>query len=586
LRFLVIDEAHIVEQWGDEFRSSFQEIAGIRRDLRRLVVSESSEFSTLLLTATLTNTAIDTLQTLFGDNQPLVSVSAAQLRPEPSYWAVKMATYDERIAVVLDAVRHLPRPLMLYVTEPAEAENWAMVLHASGYHRCDVVTGRTPNAERGRVIGRWRDADTDIVVATSAFGLGVDQADVRVVIHATVPENVDRFYQEVGRGGRDGRASASIVFYTEEDVKRARAMNRKKLIGIKRGRERWASMFKSHKDMVDNRVRIPINERPNLTDGIDMDNDMNRAWNIRTLTLMSRAGLLSFDAEEPPKFTLDSSLGLSENEAVDRYLATLAEQQQYRVVKLNHHGTVTHQTWEERIEPLRRTTAAADRRGHDLMLELLKGERCAGEVLRDAYSISEEKGELSRPEVAVAIACGGCKYCRSINRAPYATPLPTPLPKYATTWNVGTGLMKICGVYGGVAIFYSTKPSIHELSRLFRWLVGQGIRLVVAPEELLEQLSSVLYQPNANHPPVFTFPLNGFRFMQTPTLPSLVFLPPRAALSENLQNAFNAHIPTNPLRILFVDSNTLDAVVSRRVLRSTLSCRTFQLEEFLAQAGL
>ena len=221
LRLFVVDEAHMVERWGDEFRSSFQELGGLRTDLQRHVPPGSSPFTAVLLTATLTDSAFDTLETLFGGGQALVPVSAAQLRPEPSYWTVEVASEEARTATVLEAMRHLPRPLMLYLTEPAEAMRWASCLREDGYRRLDVVTGHTPNAERAEVIRRWRDCDSDVVVATSAFGLGVDQGDVRVVLHATLPENVDRFYQEVGRAGRDGAASASLVIYTREDVRRA-----------------------------------------------------------------------------------------------------------------------------------------------------------------------------------------------------------------------------------------------------------------------------------------------------------------------------------------------------------------------------
>jgi superfamily II DNA helicase RecQ len=586
LRFLVIDEAHIVEQWGDEFRSSFQEVAGIRRDLRRQVSPESPTFSTLLLTATLTDTAFDTLQTLFGDNQSVVTVSAAQLRPEPSYWAMRMPNEDERTAAVLDSIRHLPRPLMLYVTEPIEAAHWMTVLRASGYSRMDTVTGLTPNNERAKVIERWRNAETDIVVATSAFGLGVDQADVRAVIHATVPENVDRFYQEVGRGGRDGRASASIVLYTQEDLQRAKSMNRKKIIGIKRGRERWTQMFEMREDLGNDRIRVPIDVRPNLADGVDMDNDMNQAWNIRTLTLMSRAGLLSFDAEAPPPFSSDSSSDLTEVETAHQYAEALTEQQRHRVVSVNHHGTIAKSVWEEMVEPARRVTSVADLRSHKLMLELLEGNRCTSQIFQDAYSISEEKGGICRPEVSVAIACGGCAYCRLNGHLPYATPLPTTFPNYPTRWKVGASLEKACSGGSAIAIFYPKKPDARQLSRIFRWLIGQGVQLIVAPPDTLDQVAEALYQQNANHPSVFTYVIDGFRFMQAPALPALLFLPPGAVLSQALQNSFSNATTGTPLKILLAASDTPDAIRTSRPLISTLQCRTYRLEEFVERIGL
>jgi hypothetical protein len=586
LRFLAIDEAHIVEQWGDEFRSSFQELAGIRRDLRRQISDNYPAFSTLLLTATLTDTAFDTLETLFGDGQALTTISAAQLRPEPSYWAVRMSNEDERRTAVLEAIRHLPRPLMLYVTQPSEAENWTTILRAEGYGRLDIVTGHTPNVERGQIIERWREAKTDIIVATSAFGLGVDQADVRCVVHATVPENVDRFYQEVGRGGRDGHASGSLVLFTQDDVRRAKNMNRKKIIGITRGRERWSRMFEMQQDLGSGRIRVPIDARPNLTDGIEMDNDMNRAWNIRTLTLMSRASVLSFDAEPPPAFPVDTPSLRTDDQTQNVYSLMFSEHERHRVVSLNSDGTLIGSLWEKNIEPLRRKIAAADARSHALMLELLEGNRCSAEIFQEAYGIAAKRGEIHRREVSVAPACGGCRYCRSIARSPYASPLPTPLPDYATKWNLGPSLRMMCGHTGAVAVFYSRTPSDHEWARIIRWLIGQGIQLIIASKDFLSRVPDSLYQQDTNHPPVFSFNYNGFRFMHAPLLPAMVFLPSDVTLTESMQRSFDSPSPGVPLRVLFAPVSTPDASNPSRRLTSALKCRTFHLEEIREKIGL
>ena len=97
-------------------------------------------------------------------------------------------------------------------------------LRADGNMRIAVVAGDTAPGLRGRIIGQWRGesfapelgalvSEVDIVVGTSAFGLGVDQSDVRSVLHACVPESIDRYYQEVGRGGRDGLASAAVMLH-------------------------------------------------------------------------------------------------------------------------------------------------------------------------------------------------------------------------------------------------------------------------------------------------------------------------------------------------------------------------------------
>ena len=93
-------------------------------------------------------------------------------------------------------------------------------LHGAGFRRITQVTGDSSDEQRRSAIEGWRGEDTlgrtiptryDIVVGTSAFGLGVDMPDVRSVVHACVPETLDRFYQEVGRGGRDGRPSIACL---------------------------------------------------------------------------------------------------------------------------------------------------------------------------------------------------------------------------------------------------------------------------------------------------------------------------------------------------------------------------------------
>lgn len=601
LRLFVVDEAHMVEQWGDEFRSSFQELGGLRTDLKRQIPLGSSPFTTVLLTATLTDSAFDTLETLFGGGQALVPVSAAQLRPEPSYWAVEVPSEETRAATVLEAMRHLPRPLMLYLTEPIDADRWALCLGAEGYRRLDVVSGRTSNVDRARVIRRWHDRDTDVVVATSAFGLGVDQGDVRVVLHGTLPENVDRFYQEVGRGGRDGRASASLVIYTPDDVRRAKSMNRKKIIGIKRGHERWSRMFEAREVLEGDRVRVPIDTRPNLSDGIEMDNDLNRAWNVRTLTLMSRARLIEFDAEPPPRFRAQRSSAGEETgspeaiaaaDVAERSLAdaeydlAFAEHQRHRVVSLRHHGTVVREVWEQEVEPVRRRTAISDYRGHLLMLELLRGSRCAGDTLAEAYGIPARAGERPRSEVAVAPACGGCAHCRQTRRTPYATPLPTPLPRWPVEPETGPVLDDLRGAGRAIAILYNELPPPNRLARLLRWLVGQGIRVAALPATDLASLADPLYNPGADGQWSFTYALETFRFMNAPALPAVVLLPPSSTVPRHIQRAFERESSGTPVRVLLAPADTPDATIPRRLLRSALNCRTFTMDEFSLRVGL
>src|SRR5262245_21243345 len=108
--------------------------------------------------------------------------------------------------------------------------NWASVASASSV----VVTSQTLRESRYYDCG---------VTATSAFGLGVDQTDVRSVMHVCLPETIDRYYQEVGRGGRDGNASVALLLTTPSDLKTAHGLAEETIISVGRGFERWTAMW-------------------------------------------------------------------------------------------------------------------------------------------------------------------------------------------------------------------------------------------------------------------------------------------------------------------------------------------------------
>ena len=97
--------------------------------------------------------------------------------------------------------------------------------------------------QRSEVIEKWRNDEIDIMVATSAFGLGMDKSDVRLVLHACVPENLDRFYQEVGRGGRDGKNSSSLLIWNNDDKGTAKRMSSGEELSDDNALERWNTLW-------------------------------------------------------------------------------------------------------------------------------------------------------------------------------------------------------------------------------------------------------------------------------------------------------------------------------------------------------
>jgi hypothetical protein len=488
----VVDEAHTVTSWGVEFRPEFQALSGFRRDLLRVAMASGhAAFKTLLMSATITDDALATLAVLFGAPGPVEYVASVAVRPEPEYWIHSCASPQERLTAVLDAVRHLPRPAIIYVSRRDDAYTLADALRADGNKRIAVVTSSTTPPERLQVIGRWRGdslapdvsaqvSEVDIVVGTSAFGLGVDQSDVRAVLHACLPESIDRYYQEVGRGGRDGRSSAALLLHTPSDFALADELSSQRVIGIELGLERWATMLASAEPLGANRYRVSLETRRS---SIARGSRENEAWNLRTLSLMMRAGLISFDGEAPP--SVDSSERDEGNDAFHRYITSA-------VVEILASGHLDPDTWLQVVEPARRRTIAASASAYGLMREAVLSRRDLSDVFVDAYRIGTHSPLGRRAETLPQPSCGGCPHCRSVGRQPYAGQAGCPEPVLHPKSAVSPVLSEIAGGDTGLLIVMIDAAPMRrrhrwpEFADLLAALVRHGIRLLSAPPVVLD----------------------------------------------------------------------------------------------------
>jgi ATP-dependent DNA helicase RecQ len=583
LRFLVIDEAHMLDQWGDEFRSAFQEVAGLRVDLLRNCAPPA--FRTLLLTATLTEPCLDTITTLFARPGPFSVVSAVQLRPEPAYWRSLCAGDAEKDARILDAVHHLPRPMLLYVTRIRDANTWISRIRAAGFARCSVVTGSTPDSERLQALDDWRADRVDVIVATSAFGLGVDKDDVRAVVHACVPENVDRYYQEVGRGGRDGKASMSLVLYTGDDLRVAEGMNRKKLISIQRGRERWCSMFQhKHTTPTVGRYRVPVDVQPSYElDDIDMVNDYNVAWNIRTLTLMARARMIELDADPPPGLSLAD--GLDPDTHLHDFDEAMAAYRSTRVVRVLRQDHQSEEAWLGGAEAERQRASHFARRSLALMREVLDARRCVADVLSGVYSIGTE-GPGGNLRVWVAPACGGCHHCRNIGTAPFASPLPQPPIPWDGVRDIAPVLAQQMGPEGVLGVFYEAPHKRREertFGEALAWFAAQGILNFLVPVPLSHIARSALEKVGV----VFlSDQLDPLANLELPRAPTLIVHPPGQPVPADLYLHRPAGGGRRPARVLFVPADAMDPERDGVRLRERFRYPSLLMEELRARYSI
>ena len=405
LDLLAIDEAHIVAEWGDAFRPAFQTLAGLRRRILSLAPTDRRPV-TVMLTATLDDYGLEALRRLFPGDRELL-VSAQVTRPEPSWWMSHCATEEDKRERFLEACRHLPRPLIVYTslhtseqsTNVRTALSW---LGAAGLTSVTSVTGGVSpglrqNAARGLRLAGDSAEDLDIVVATSAFGLGMDIPDVRGVIHLCVPESIDRLYQEVGRSGRDGKASVSMVLWTDSDARVAQGMAEARLIGPEKAWKRWRGM---RRGSVEDGVMTVDLTTP--TEDVSYPwSEANRYWNTQALLAMDRAGMISLEWPTPPDVPADST---------DEELQEIfAARRNSMSIRIRHVDLAAEDAFRQRFRDAQSRSHAATSASRESAMRVLNGPgTCVNRYLAEHYQLTTNAGVL--PAIR---QCGGCPHCRA-----------------------------------------------------------------------------------------------------------------------------------------------------------------------------
>ena len=404
LSYLVVDEAHLISQWGDGFRPAFQMLSGVRRGLLRECSGDG--FRTILMSATLAPDTIETLVTLFGPAQTVQMVASIYLRPEPQYWIHQEDDLESKNRKILEAIRHAPRPFILYVTERKDARRWLKTLRKEGFERTEAFHGETGDTDRIRIIDEWSHNMLDGIVATSAFGVGIDKRDVRSIIHAAVPETLDRFYQEVGRGGRDGCPAASLLLYSQIDREVADRLSAPTLISDELAFERWSAMFEASKklDPIGGLLELDLDVVPPK---LRQQSDYNASWNMRTLIMMARARMLELELR-PPEFIArnedetDADFDLRHEEHWASYFRKT-------VVSVLEFGHRAKSVFDQLIGNERSRSFDAASHSRALLDELLSGKIEVSGLLDRLY-----RNYTPGRSLVVSLACGGCPVHRQL----------------------------------------------------------------------------------------------------------------------------------------------------------------------------
>lgn len=294
LHNVVIDEAHIVPDWGLLFRPDFQIFSVFLKELRPL---SGHTIRTYLLSATLSEDVVETLFELFGQEGKNIQYRCDALRSEPRFLYSECHDFLERRNRVVQLVQCLPKPLIVYVLEPREAEFYKRSLYERGFYNIQTFTGETKDKRREELLIKWKENQIDVMIATSAFGMGVDKANVRTVIHACVPENISRFYQEVGRAGRDGLPSLSVLIpYVgktdkQSDLGVAFGLISKSILSVDKLIIRWFSMIRAEKTVIiGQEAMVDLNTAPSTFSEEDAAHTgvQNMIWNVNALLLLHR----------------------------------------------------------------------------------------------------------------------------------------------------------------------------------------------------------------------------------------------------------------------------------------------------------
>ena len=204
---LVVDEAHCVSAWGHDFRPDYLQLGTLVSDLGRPV---------LALTATASTPVQEEIVTRLHLKEPALLVEGFD-RPNLFLDVLAHVHDADKRRAVLDQVENLQKPGLVYVATRKAAESLAAELAERGVKAAPYHSGRRTR-DREEVHEQFLNGRLDVVVATTAFGMGIDKPDVRFVVHEAVADSLDSYYQEIGRAGRDGGPATATLHYRPEDL--------------------------------------------------------------------------------------------------------------------------------------------------------------------------------------------------------------------------------------------------------------------------------------------------------------------------------------------------------------------------------
>ncbi|MGY3186959.1 RecQ family ATP-dependent DNA helicase [Lysinibacillus sp. TE18511] len=212
LGLIVVDEAHCISQWGFDFRPDYLRIGQW--------FSQANRPPVLALSATATNKVVNDIRDTLSLDSPfefLYNVDRSNIH----LGRVVFEDREDKVHWIIQHIKETAGPGILYMSSRKRAEQYSEVLIQAGIRAAAYHAGFGAE-DRQFIQQQFIDGELDWIVATNAFGMGINKSDIRQVIHETMPANVENYMQEIGRAGRDGHPALAILLYCDDDVELAK----------------------------------------------------------------------------------------------------------------------------------------------------------------------------------------------------------------------------------------------------------------------------------------------------------------------------------------------------------------------------